>query len=251
MICQVLTPRQGEEFLSRVRGAFALGPAMEVRYRMFGTVPEMGHQFWLSHAAAIALAGNTASAVGEYDPEEMGAFLDFSGMEQFIAVGPAPAGWTLAETLYGYRAAQPLAACCPPGVTVEQEPSLWTAAEISLHGKRREEVENFYAQMCAKRNHGMARHWVALLAGKPVCAVAATEISREAAYLSQGSTLPEYRGRRIGGFLIASMANDLLAEGIEPTLLCRQERCHFYDAMGMTLTTNYNLYKKKEIVQND
>lgn len=247
MIRRVLTEAEERCYLNRVADALCLGTAMEVRCRMFREVPQLGHQFWLSENAAIALSGDTASVVGEYDPEEMAAFLDFAGMQKLLTDGEAPTGWVPADTLYAYAVRSPLPVHCPGGMSIDRQPSLMTFTDLALSGEDAAAKESFYAQACAKRNHGMGAFWVASLNGTPVSAVAASEICGGFAYMSQGHTLPDFRGGGIGGALIAAMANSLLEQEVTPCWLCREERRHFYEAMGATCEKEYYLYKKKEL----
>lgn len=63
------------------------------------------------------------------------------------------------------------------------------------------------------------------------------------AYMAMGETLPELRGRGIGGWLIPYLANELAGEGWTVTFLCAAERCRFYERLGFVLQKQYVKYK--------
>ena len=63
------------------------------------------------------------------------------------------------------------------------------------------------------------------------------------AYLATGETVPERRGCGIGGWLIASAANALAAEGWRVTLLCEENRRRFYTRLGFAPAGAYPRYR--------
>jgi GNAT superfamily N-acetyltransferase len=108
-----------------------------------------------------------------------------------------------------------------------------------------ERREGFYATLCTKRNRGAARVWTLedKKSGEIVCTVGAYALYAGEAYLACGQTVEALRGRGIGGRLIAQMANELAAEGWRVSLLCTEERVHFYTRMGLTQTAQLVLCK--------
>ena len=66
--------------------------------------------------------------------------------------------------------------------------------------------------------------------------------------MSAGETVPELRGQGLGGWLIISLANELAKQGWNVSLLCVQERCHFYRRLGFAedgQVVSYRLEKQE------
>ena len=112
-------------------------------------------------------------------------------------------------------------------------------ADLIMAGQPRDAWEDFYAECCTRRNHGLARMWVAREAGgKPVSTVSAWAVWQGRAYMAMGLTVPECRGKGLAGWLIPAMARQLLEEGQAAEFLCRPALVPFYTRLGMKQAGN-------------
>ncbi len=80
-------------------------------------------------------------------------------------------------------------------------------------------------------------------AGRPVSTVGAYAMANGEAYMAMGETLPELRGRGIGGWLIPYPANELVGEGWTVTFLCGRALPLFYERLGFVPQKQYVKYK--------
>ena len=107
-----------------------------------------------------------------------------------------------------------------------------------------ERQDCYYSETCTALAHGFARVLALQDAtGRPVSTVGAYAMANGEAYMAMGETLPELRGRGIGGWLIPYLANELAGEGWTVTFLCAAERCRFYERLGFVLQKQYVKYK--------
>ena len=126
---------------------------------------------------------------------------------------------------------------------LNRSPSVLRLA-TQLFPQEPERQDCYYSETCTALAHGFARV-LALqdAAGRPVSTVGAYAMANGEAYMAMGETLPELRGRGIGGWLIPYLANELAGEGWTVTFLCAAERCHFYERLGFVLQKQYVKYK--------
>ena len=85
--------------------------------------------------------------------------------------------------------------------------------------------DRFYSTACTALAHGYGTCRALLYNGKPVCTVGCSEQSTREAYRAAGVTAPEWRGRGLAGWLIASLANELAAEKDVCFCLLYTSRC--------------------------
>ena len=93
------------------------------------------------------------------------------------------------------------------------------------------EADEFYSTACTALAHGYGTCRAVLDNGKPVCTVGCYEQSTREAYMAAGVTAPEWRGRGLAGWLIASLANELAAEK-DVCFLCMPHLRGFYQRLG-------------------
>lgn len=131
----------------------------------------------------------------------------------------------------------------PQGYMLNRSPSVLRLA-TQLFPQEPERQDCYYSETCTALAHGFARV-LALqdAAGRPVSTVGAYAMANGEAYMAMGETLPELRGRGIGGWLIPYLANELAGEGWTVTFLCAAERCRFYERLGFVLQKQYVKYK--------
>lgn len=246
MIAQVTTPDQKREFLRCLEGRLCLEPMVGSALELFWEKPAAGWQFFLSGTGgALALQGGLATLWGAFDREELASFLGFLGVDTLLGDSLSLEGWQKHSPLTAFTG-QPLpGSAFPQGLTLDREPSLLPFARLVLRDHTGEEQENYYAQCCARKNHGRGAFYALRQGNTLVSGVSATWY-KGWAYLSQGYTLPPFRGRGLGGALIAALARDLALQGVTPCLLCAPERRTLYRRMGFREENNYYLYKRKE-----
>lgn len=246
MIAQVTTPAQQEKFREMVRDRICLEPMMETALTLFGEKPAAGFQFFLSREGALMIQGSLATAAGKFDPEELDSFLGFLGISRLMGEEFHLPGWEKEETLTACRGMGLVPESPPAGTRLVTRPSLMEFSRLVLEGKTPEEQENFYAQSCVRVNHNMGRCWALTREERLVCGVSVSGMTDQWAYLTQGYTRPEFRGRGLGGWLIAALGNQMIQEGKTPCLLCLPPRKAFYARLDMTVEKEYYLYKKRE-----
>ena len=241
MIAQVNTPARTKRFLRACSGRPVLGTLLPVHLRLFG---KSSGCFFAGPSLAVDANGETVLAAGSCAPEELASFLGFLGRHRLMTDGPCPAGWHTEETLTVYALAPgaqlPLPEA-PQGLVLNRAAAPGPVADL-LAGGQPQQREDFYAELCTKRNHGQARIWALEQGGAPVCTVQTAALHGTEAYMACGKTVEALRGRGLGGWLITAMANTLAAEGRRAVFVCRPERCHFYDRMGFARAGTLAVY---------
>lgn len=201
--------------------------------------------YWLPQAA-LAISGRSAQLCGAVeDWEELTLFLRFAGVERITADRPASLPLCQMLHLFSLEAGESLPLGNPPaGLILDKTPPVSEVAELAFP-----EVENnarrdaFYSETCTAVAHGLARVWaLRAVDGTLVSMVGAYAMANGEAYLATGETVPELRGQGIGGWLIPALANDLSAEGWQITLLCEENRRHFYTRLGFQRLGAYGQY---------
>ena len=221
MIQAVTTPAHKQAFATAIQGAPYFRAVMGRDLALWADNPGAPVRLFTLPGAALTLNGSTAQLCGTpQDWEELLSFLQFAGIAHLIAeetpLLPAAAG----EPLFLYS--------MPPqdrlplaqehqGYMLNRSPSVLRLA-TQLFPQEPERQDCYYSETCTALAHGEA-------------------------YMAMGETLPELRGRGIGGWLIPYLANELAGEGWTVTFLCAAERCRFYDRLGFVLQKQYVKYK--------
>lgn len=247
MIQAVTTPAHKQAFATAIQGAPYFRAVMGRDLALWADNPGAPVRLFTLPGAALTLNGSTAQLCGTpQDWEELISFLQFAGIAHLIAeetpLLPAAAG----EPLFLYS--------MPPqdrlplaqehqGYMLNRSPSVLRLA-TQLFPQEPERQDCYYSETCTALAHGFARV-LALqdAAGRPVSTVGACAMANGEAYMAMGETLPELRGRGIGGWLIPYLANELAGEGWTVTFLCAAERCRFYERLGFVLQKQYVKYK--------
>lgn len=236
MIRQVRDRKSRARFLKQCRGVPYFGCVLPLHLTLFGK--SQPGRFYSGPTLALEVGGRTASLCGHCDPEELASFLTLCGSPPLMTDGQIPAGWEIERQHHMFTLAAghqlPLPAADEAlwqGLRLDREPRPYPLAE-TLFADRPERIDDFYADLCVKRNHGAARVWALEDAGGIVCTVGAYALHDGTAYLACGQTAEALRGRGIGGRLIVLLANELAAEGWQVLLLCAEERVHFYTRLG-------------------
>lgn len=248
MIASVNEGNRGD-FIAACAGGGFWETRLPVDLALFGNSPASGWQFFAAPGGALALRpGGSAIACGQFDPEELGSMLRFMGVESAILTEgeQPPDGYGEKEILTCFCTESPLP-YQPCAVEWELQTGLSPRVGASLLGGLDEEArENFFAECCARRNHGHGIFWGAAVEGKTVTTVSSCAVGERYACMFAGETLPVWRGKGIGGGLIVTMANHWLSEGKIPCFAARPERLHFYKRLGFTVLKEYKEYIYKE-----
>lgn len=241
MITAAADALQRQQYLRAVQQRDFFRAALGMRLALFADKPAAGWRFYTAErgvCAALAVHGGAAFACGGWDAGELDVFLRFLQVETLLA--PPELRWpgSTAVPLYGF--ALPAGGQLPPrpfpaGVTVQAPDSLREAAQLLWGGTPAAQdgtADNFCAELCAARNHGMAELRLACCGAQPAATVSACAIFAGEAYLAAGETAPALRGQGIGSALIVSLANSLAARGLRVTLLCEAPLCAHYARLG-------------------
>ena len=224
MIQAVITPAHKQAFATAIQGAPYFRAVMGRDLALWADNPGAPVRLFTLPGAALTLNGSTAQLCGTpQDWEELLSFL------QFLYSMPPQDRLPMAQEHQGYM--------------LNRSPSVLRLA-TQLFPQEPERQDCYYSETCTALAHGFARV-LALqdAAGRPVSTVGAYAMANGEAYMAMGETLPELRGRGIGGWLIPYLANELAGEGWTVTFLCAAERCRFYERLGFVLQKQYVKYK--------
>lgn len=237
MIQTITTPAHRAAFAEAIQNTPCLHAMLGRDLLLWADNPGAPVRLFLAEDAALALSGSTATLCGELSAdgwEELRSFLQFTGTQTLRTTAPAPWGLPVTPlTCYGLGAGECLPVPpAPVGLTLDNAPPVSALARF-LFPDDADRQDGFYSATCSAASRGMARAWALRDAdGKLVCAVQADALHDGEAYLAMGNTAPEYRGRGIGGWLIASRANALAAQGWRVSFFCYPVRTRFYDRLG-------------------
>ena len=240
MIAQVNTVSRRGRFLRACRDVPCLSALLPAELAAFGkTQPG---RFFAGPTVAIDLACNTAWVAGHANGEELASFLAICGVQRVrMTADPrfAPAGWQRVDILHAFSLTAGEQLLLPPAdealwaeCSLNWQPAPGAVADFMYVGKPQTRRDDFYAELCAKRNHGCARVVTLERGGMVVGTVGAYGFWQGEAYMACGMTSEELRGRGAGGRMIVTLANALAAEGFTATFLAREERTHFYTRLG-------------------
>lgn len=227
-----LNPQNSPRFVSLVRTDPFLGCQMEVDAQLFGHCDHL-MRFFVCEQGALEIKGDTAYLAGAADGEELAGMLAFAGVRRIVTAGDLPMGWRENGRLAAmeYRPGSPLP--LPAGISIDTAPPAADLLRVvACEGINGPGADNFYSEVCTKRNHGRGQFWLARQGDIPVATAGCYALTDTRAYLGGVVTLPQYRRQGIGGGLCAALAAHLAAAGRTVGLLCRPEREPFYQKMG-------------------
>lgn len=240
-------PAGRQAFAAAIRGKPFFGALMGRDLRLWADNPGAPTRLYWLPDAALALSGRSAQLCGPVrDWEELALFLRFAGVEKLTADRPAPLPGRTELYLFTLAPGQALPlGPAPAGLTLDRNPPVGAIAALAFPGEENAARRDaFYSETCTAVAHGLARLWALTGAdGGLVSMVGAYAMVDGEAYLATGETVPERRGCGIGGWLIASAANALAAEGWRVTLLCEENRRRFYTRLGFAPAGAYPRYR--------
>ncbi|MGN0983319.1 MAG: GNAT family N-acetyltransferase [Gemmiger sp.] len=249
MIRIVSTPEQKERFSSLICGVPYFQAVMATDLALWAENPGAPVRLYLAGKAALSLQGRKALLCGRPDDwEEITAFLQYAGAAGLLCDGCPPAPWTPEAEWYIFSlpAGQRLPLLpLPEGLCRNEAPSVYAVAKL-LFGGDEAGRDYFYTVACTSINHGFGCCRTLEREGQVLSTVGCYERGHGEAYMSAGMTAPALRGQGLGGWLIASLANDLSAEGWNVTFLCAEERRRFYRRLGFYEIGRYLSYQLKD-----
>ena len=240
MITQITTETYADWYRQACAGKLYFDSYLPLQLELFG---RCGGSYFAGEHLAMDANGDEVIACGTADPEELASFLAFLGKHRYLTDGTAPAGWHAAETLHrfclpaGQLLPEPPA---PVGLTLNEQPSAMGAARFLFgDGPLR---DDFYAELCTKRNHGKAQFWALEAEGRILATAGACGLYNGQAYLACVQTQEALRGRGIGGWLVPRLVNSLSREGWQVVLLAKPQRVHWYQRLGMPAVDTLTVY---------
>ena len=231
MIAALHTGNQEQFFRLAAADPF-LGCQMEVDARLFGHCDHL-MRFFVCEQGALEIKGDTAYLAGAADGAELAGMLAFAGVRRIVTAGPLPLGWRESGQMAAMEYRLGIPPALPAGITLDTAPPAADLLQVvACEGITGPGADNFYSEVCTKRNHGMGQFWLARLDGQPAATAGCYALTHTRAYLAGVVTLPQYRRQGIGGGLCAALAAHLAAQGRTVGLLCRPEREPFYQKLG-------------------
>ena len=246
MIQAVTTPQQQAEYRRRIASKPYFESVLGTHLALFGAHPASGWMFYLLPGTAVLeLRGGSGALCGglpddEDTREELQGFLRFLHVDCLRCEHPLPAAyantwqsgkpltlWTLPQ---GHALPPPKPPAEEWGLTLDTAPSMLPISRL-VFAESDAEADEFYSTACTALAHGYGTCRALLYNGKPVCTVGCYEQCAREAYMAAGVTAPEWRGRGLAGWLIASLANELAAEK-DVCFLCLPHLREFYQRLG-------------------
>ena len=176
----------------------ALAATIAVNHQLYADCPSLCRTFAASEGGLVQLRGDGALAAGPADSEELAGFLAFAGVRALRSDGAMPAGWQAGEPVCQLAMTGSLPVLSAPrGARLTEEPSPRLAALLQP-GLTGEEQDNFYADLCTRRNHGLGALVTAVEeGGGPLgCAALLLEPGTRTGVLTAVAVAPAARGRR-------------------------------------------------------
>lgn len=245
MIAQVTNETYAQWYQKACAGKPYFGCVLPVQLELFGKASGC---YFAGEEIAIDANGKKAIATGTTDPEELASFLAFLDKHELLTDGTVPKGWHEKEQLHLFTLEAGNYLPLPPrpeALALNEMPSPFQVAQF-LFDAQPERRDDFYSELCTKRNHNKAIVWTLEREGKIISTAGAYALQNGQAYLACAETVAQLRGQGIGGWLIASMANMLSAQGWRVELLAKQERVHLYNRLGFTMADTLTVYSDED-----
>ncbi|MFV0414261.1 MAG: GNAT family N-acetyltransferase, partial [Oscillospiraceae bacterium] len=185
-----------------------LGGRLATAYECYQNHAQLCGFYLANNTGVLMLQGGNALLCGRADPEELAAFLRFTGVENIKSENTRPPGFAQRpQVRMVYRqAGAPAAGRLPAGVLLEEEPSLWQLA-FEDEVLPLPDPGGYYADACLRRTRGHSDIVCAAATGRYVATAGVFRLQPQGAYITAVHSLPEWRGRGIAGALLAHLAS--------------------------------------------
>ena len=210
----------------------ALAATIAVNHRLYAGCPALCRTVVSGEGGLIQRRGDGALAAGPADGEELAGFLAFAGARALRSDGAVPAGWRPGPPVCQLELTGPPPALrAPAGALLTEEPAPRLAADLQP-GLTGEERDNLYADLCARRNHGLGALLTAVKEdGGPLgCAALLLEPGSRTGVLTAVAVAPDARGRGAGRWLVAALCRRY--PGWRLLLECAPALTAFYAPLG-------------------
>ena len=244
MIAQVTQDIYARWYEDACKGKPFFGCLLPVQRQLLGAVSA---GFFAGEHLAVDSGGELVMASGTADPEELASFLAFLDKHQYLTDGTAPAGWHKGEAVRLYTLPPENCLPLPPrpeGTELNAEPSAFGVARLLFADDARR--DDFYSELCTKRNHGKAQVFALEKDGKVLSTAGAYALHDGQAYQACVKTDPACRGRGLAGWLVRDTANHLAKQGWQVVLLARPDRFSFYEGLGFVCQQELTIYTDLE-----
>lgn len=208
-----------------------LGGRLATAYECYQNHLQLCGFYLANDTGVLMLQGGNALLCGRADPEELAAFLRFTGVANFKSESTLPPGFAQkpqVRMVYRQAGAQ-AAGRLPAGVLLEEAPSLWQLA-FEEEVLPLPDPGGYYADACLRRTRGLAHIVCAAAKGRYVATAGVYSLQPQGAYLTAVQTLPEWRGQGIAGALVGHLAG--LCRGLPVWLTCKPALVPFYRRLG-------------------
>lgn len=236
-----------EQYISLARNSPGIGTLLEVNSWLFVEKQNWLH-FYLCEEGALMLRGRDAFLVGGAESEELACLLEFLGIERLLSKNTVPWGWKKQRTMYQMEyIGNEFVPHLPQGIEIDVSPSAMDVVKLlESEGISVRNTEDFYSELCTKRNHSVATVWAAIMEQKFVATAGAYAIANGWAYLAEVVTLLEFRNKGIGSALCGALGKELHRQGNKVALLCSTEKEEFYKRAGFVTKEKWCITCKGE-----
>ena len=208
-----------------------LGARMRVGLQLLCQNPRLPVDFYLIEGGAVLHhAGRTATLLGApHNGEELACFLGMTHVQVLESDGWMPPAWQEVPVC-AMRHSAPLPQAVahallenpPPKEVYELLAAAGTAEGLPAY-------DDFYADACVRRNHGVSLTLGVQADGVLVCSATAQAITGQEVYIADVCTAPAYRGKGRASAVVAGLCGRFLQR---KTLLCAPELVFFYRRLG-------------------
>ncbi len=261
-------PKEEATVLRLARSQPATGPLVEIHWHIRAANPLVPLRFFLvGRQAVLKTTGVHATLCGTAeDPEELAAFLSFSGIQLLSALDQKPAGWqTGTQTVLLLRPGSPYLAgeenCFtaspgtaaffrpPQGVSLDTCPAarevfaLLQQADPQL--QQAQAADGFYADLNTRRNHGLAAVYGLRTAQGTLAATAGVyALTPREGYIACVETHQDCRRKGYASLLLRQL---IASFGERPlSLLCAPNLAGFYANFGFKKTNRTGIISAPE-----
>lgn len=229
-------PQDEPQILAAAIAYPGIGPKLWVQWQLQQQNSAFGYRFYcVGETAVLSLENDTASFYGTVpNEEELEKFLFFTGVQKLTSATWVPQGWLQTPLHCMYR---PSAGNCLPyplPSNVDVQPAM---DEVMKVLESTEPLlpqvfhDSFYADTCARRNHGYAAVLgLRTSTGQMVSSAGIYALTPHEAYLAGVETCPDHRGKGYASVLVQALCG-LYADRMV-SLLCKPELISFYAALG-------------------
>ncbi len=249
MIVQLLPNRRQDTLHLKLNTHSPVGGTLcRMHWQMLQENPALPHRFYrIDNTGLCKISGGRALLLGHaQDAEEFGAFLRFSQVLQLTTSNPPPPGWKVVEK--SRVLLRPSNRILPAfiehkevkGFSKTVSPSdILTLLESSDGPIPPAARDYFYADLCARRNHGHAILYGILQNNALLSTAGIWALLEHEGYLANVETHFSHRNQGYASFLLSQLCHDF-GSTHSLSLLCQEPLIAFYSRFGFAPTEEYS-----------